>query len=106
MNVQIPSISNIEYHTLCVMSHVTWSVQLARPDHHQLQEDEHWGHHLKITLGQLQSSSISKFQIHQLDPLPHLTVVKLADVLQLVAEQELEHKQQTCHGEREVNTDL
>ena len=53
------------------------------------------------------SFSILKFQIHQLDPRPHLTVVKLADVLQLVAEKELEHKQQTWHGERlEVNTDL
>ena len=44
--------SNIIHYVLCVMSHVTWSVQLARPDHHQLQEDEHWGHHLKITLDQ------------------------------------------------------
>ena len=95
MNVQIPSISNIEYHTLCVTSHVTWSVQLARPDHHKLQEDEHWGHHLNITLAQCLVFHILKCQIHQLDPRPHLTIVQLADVLQLVAEQELEHKQQT-----------
>ena len=54
-NNECTNFINIEHWISYIMSHVTWSVQLARPDHHQLQEDEHWGHHLRITLAQFQN---------------------------------------------------
>ena len=43
-------------------------MELTRSDHDQLEQDEHWAH--------------------------HLAVVQLAHILQLVTQQKLEHEQQ------------
>ena len=51
-------------------------MELTRPDHDELEQDEHWTHHLAI--------------------------VELAHIFQLVTKQKLEHEQQAWENRQEV----